>query len=179
MYSKTLTFSRNKCINLYKVRLTFICSGHFQAIIPFLAKKQKNNKKKPLLCRMLTGKSRILTATFYSYTVSRSRIRRQCLVELKKNNLFLSVRRKDLVHLRVVPSIKKTKSEYLIGWVSLSALVWADISLLAVSAGPSQIIYKFHAACNCDVGRVPSGLKKYSRETEFSLFNVMDFFSLS
>ena len=64
---------------------------------------------------MLTGKSRILTATFYSDTVSRSRIRRQCLVELKKNNLFLSVRRKDLVHLRVVPSIKKTKSEYLIG----------------------------------------------------------------
>ena len=65
-------------------------------------------------------------------------------------------------------------------WIlSLSALIWADTSLLAVSAGPSQIIYKFHAACNCDTGRVPSGLKKYSRETEFSLFNVMDFFSLS
>ena len=74
---------------------------------------------------MLTSKSRILPSTFYSDTVSRSRIRRQCLVELKEEPVpvsedFGSIRvlmkyfphmvlqtRKDLVHLRVVPSIKK------------------------------------------------------------------------
>ena len=67
-----------------KVRLTFIFSGYSQAIVAFLAKKNT------LQCRMLTGKSRILPSTFYSDTVSRSRIRRQCLVELKEEPVPVS-----------------------------------------------------------------------------------------
>ena len=39
---------------------------------------------------MLTSKSRILPSTFYSDTVSRSRIRRQCLVELKEEPVPVS-----------------------------------------------------------------------------------------
>ena len=66
--------------------------------------------------------------------------------------------RKGLVHLRVGPSIK-IESEYPTGLVSLSALIWADIGLLAVRSGPSRIIYKFQAACSGDTGRVPSKFK--------------------
>ena len=69
-----------------KVRLTFIYSGYSQAIVAFLAKK----KQKTLQCRMLTSKSRTLPATFYSDTVSRTRIRRQCLVELKEEPVPVS-----------------------------------------------------------------------------------------
>ena len=69
-----------------KVRLTFVCFDYFQAIVAFRAKR----KKITLQCRMLTGKSRILPATFCSDTVSGSRIRRQCLVELKEEPVPVS-----------------------------------------------------------------------------------------
>lgn len=68
-----------------KVRLTFICSDYFQAIVAFRARRKKITSQ----CRMLTGKSRILPATFFSDIASGSRIRRQCLVELKEELVLL------------------------------------------------------------------------------------------
>ena len=69
------------------VRLTFICSDYFQAIVAFRAKRKKITSQ----CRMVTGKSSILPATFCSDTVSGSRIRRQCLVQLKEPVLSVQI----------------------------------------------------------------------------------------